>query len=214
MFKSKFPYRLYLVVSEADCKLNFFHVVEEAIIGGVDMVQLREKHLNESAYIAKALQLKAITDRYNVPLIINDNLMVAKAVNAFGIHVGHNDPAPMVIQEAWAACRSIGYSIECLQQLQTQETATANWLAISPVFKTSTKKDTITEWGLDGIRAIRSLTDKPLIAIGGINEHKVGQVMNAGADCIAVVSAICASGNPRQAAENLKNEIIKYDDKI
>ena len=85
----------------------------------------------------------------------------------------------------------------------------ADCLGISPVFSTPTKSNTVTEWGLEGIREIRKLTSKPLIAIGGMNISNVRQVMKAGADCIAVVSAVCAADDPREAAYNLKNEIIK-----
>ena len=208
MSNKYFPYRLYLVVSESDCKLDILEVVEEAIIGGVDIVQLREKNLSTADFILKALQVKAVTDKHNVPLIINDNLDVARRVNAFGIHVGNSDLAPTVIQETWKDCKSIGYSIEYLDQLQKEEALVADYLGISPVFSTLTKTNTVVEWGLNGIRAIRQLSKKPLVAIGGMNLSNVREVILAGADCIAVVSAICGADDPRVAAYNLKSEII------
>lgn len=214
MHESEFPYKLYLVVSEDKCKLNLLDVVKEAILGGVDIVQLREKFLSQDDYITKAVQVKAITDRYNVPLIINDNLEVAKRVSAFGVHVGQSDLPPSIICKTWKDCRNIGYSIECLQQLQTKEAMLADYFAVSPVFKTPTKFDTIIEWGLDGIKRIRKLTNKPLIAIGGMNINNIKEAMNSGADCIAIVSAICAADNPGEIANKLKREIITYDKKI
>lgn len=210
MPKSAFPYRLYLVISEADCRnSNYLQVAEQAIKGGVDIIQLREKGLSTAQYTAKAIRLKEITDKYNIPLIINDSLETAMSINAFGIHVGNNDKTPTEIRNVWKGCQSLGYSIEYIGQLQNKETLTADCLGISPVFNTATKKDTIVEWGLDGIATIRSLTNKPLIAIGNINLDNAEAVIKAGADCLAVVSAICSAPDPEKAACELKNTILK-----
>ncbi len=208
--RSAFPYLLYLVISAQNCRgRSLFSVAEEAISGGVDIIQLREKTLDHASFLRQALLLKEITDRYRVPLIINDNLAVAKAIGAFGIHVGNNDMPPSEVRRQWPDCRNIGYSVEYLHQLETAETATADCLGLSPVFSTPTKTDTVTEWGLDGIARIRSLTDKPLIAIGNMNAQNAASVIRAGADSIAVVSAICAADQPQQAAYELKNSILK-----
>ncbi|MDF7809136.1 thiamine phosphate synthase [Pontiellaceae bacterium B12219] len=203
-----FPYRLYLVISEADCAgRDFVRVAEQAVLGGVDVVQLREKHATPDEFLRKAERLQAMLKPHNVPLIINDNLEVAMQSNAFGIHVGRSDCSPAHIRSVWKACRSLGYSIEHLDQLETQEAALSDCLGISPVFKTSTKTDTVTEWGLDGIRTIRLRTDKPLVAIGRINAENAGDVIRAGADCLAVVSAICRAPDPQQAAREIRNKI-------
>lgn len=205
-----FPYQLYLVISEAACQgRDFLKVAEQAIAGGVEIIQLREKSLDTEAFTEKALRLKEITDRYQVPLIINDNPAVANAVQAFGIHVGNSDTPPTKIRERWGNQLQIGYSIEYLAQLDNKETTAADHLGISPVFSTATKTDTVTEWGLEGIELIRSLTDKPLIAIGNMNKTNANAVMKAGADCIAVVSAICSAGNPERAAYELRNLLMK-----
>lgn len=209
MPENKFPYKLYLVVSESACKHHFLTVVEEAILGGVDIVQLREKNLGEKDYLSRAMQLKALTDRYKIPLVINDNLEVARQAHAFGIHVGNEDMAPTQIRDSWSACQFIGYSIEYLEQLQYKEAEAADCLGISPVFSTPTKNNTVTEWGLEGIASIRKRTHKPLIAIGGMNLSNVAEVIKAGADCIAVVSAICSADDPRKAAYRLKNTILQ-----
>ncbi len=203
-----FPYRLYLVISAADCAgRDFVHVAEQAVLGGVDVVQLREKHAMPDEFLGKAERLQAMLQQYEVPLIINDNLDVAMHSNAFGIHVGRSDCSPAHIRSVWATCRSLGYSIEQLDQLQTEDARLSDCLGISPVFKTPTKTDTVTEWGLDGIRTIRERTDKPLVAIGGINAEIAGDVIRAGADCIAVVSAICQAPDPQQAAREIRTQI-------
>lgn len=205
-----FPYQLYLVISEADCKgRNFLEVAEQSILGGVDIIQLREKKSTDQDFLDKAFRLKEITDKYGIPLIINDNAFVAKEIDSFGIHVGNNDTQPTVLRENSFQNKMIGYSIEYLEQLGNQETMVSDYLGISPVFRTDTKTDTVTEWGLEGLMKIRKLTEKPLVAIGNIHLKNAKTVMNAGADCIAVVSEICSAQNPQKAAFNLKNEILK-----
>ncbi|MDN3593747.1 thiamine phosphate synthase [Zunongwangia endophytica] len=203
-----FPYQLYLVISEeSSVHHSLLKVAEMAIEGGVDIIQLREKNLNTSDFIKKAEKLKKLTDRYNIPLIINDNLEVANAVDAFGIHVGNSDTPPSEIQQIWNHNKAIGYSIEYLEQLETEQTKIANHLGISPVYSTSTKTNTVTEWGIEGIKKIRNLTKKPLVAIGRMNASNAAEVIKAGADCIAVVSAICAANDPKEAAKEIKNQI-------
>lgn len=211
MSKRDFPYPLYLVISEADCRgRNFLQVAEQAILGGVDIIQLREKHTTTEVFLQKAEQLMEITDRYHVPLIINDNIEVAQKLNVAGVHVGNSDASPTFLRkQAMISHKIIGYSIEFLSQLENEQTKAADYLGISPVFKTDTKKDTVTEWGLEGIATIRQLTEKPLVAIGNIHLGNVKAVINAGADSVAVVSAICSATNPQQAAFELKNEILK-----
>ncbi|MGE8554181.1 MAG: thiamine phosphate synthase [Chryseobacterium jejuense] len=206
-----FPYSLYLVISEDDCMgKNFLEVAEQAILGGVDMIQLREKKDSPEVFLQKAMQLIEITNKYGIPLIINDNITVTEKVNSAGIHVGNSDAAPQNLrQRPLIRNKMIGYSIEHLAQLDNEQTAVADYLGISPVFKTKTKTDTITEWGLEGISQIRQLTEKPLVAIGNIHLENAKAVINAGADCIAVVSAICSADDPQKAAYELKNEIVK-----
>lgn len=211
MSRQTFPYQLYLVISQADCMgRNFLHVAEQAILGGVDIIQLREKNDPTDVLIQKAQQLLEITNKYNVPLIINDNIEAAQYVNAAGVHVGNSDALPVFLrQQPFIQNKIIGYSIEFLSQLDNPQTQVSDYLGISPVFRTPTKKDTVTEWGLDGIAAIRRLTEKPLVAIGSINLGNAKAVIHAGADCLAVVSAICSAPNPQKAAFELKNQILK-----
>lgn len=204
-----FPYPLYLVISRSSCRgRDFLHVAEEAILGGVDIIQLREKDIRLADYLRQARQLKQITDKYKIPLIINDNLEVAIQVNAFGIHVGRTDIAPQEIRTRWPKGH-IGYSVEYLEQLDSAEAMAADSFGVSPIFSTPTKTDTVTEWGIEGLKQIRQLTTKPLIAIGNMHVHRVDQVIAAGADSLAVVSAICAADDPQKAAYDLKNKLLK-----
>ena len=208
---SLFPYQLYLVISEKDCLgKDFLKVAEQSILGGVDIIQLREKDASTEDFLFKALKLKEITDKYNIPLIINDHSEVAEKVDSAGIHVGNNDVSPSTLRnQQFFKNKIIGYSIEYLAQLENEYTELSDYLGVSPIFSTNTKRDTVTEWGLDGLSKIRSLTSKPLVAIGNINISNANAIIKAGADTIAVVSAVCAAENPEKAAFTLKNEILK-----
>jgi thiamine-phosphate pyrophosphorylase len=207
----QFPYVLYLVISQEACKgKDMIQVAQQAIRGGVDIIQLREKKASEKLFLQRAKQLRELTEKHNVPLIINDNPNVASQVNAAGIHVGNRDSRPAVLRKKpYFKERIIGYSIEYLSQLDNEQTATSDYLGISPVFRTDTKKDTVTEWGLEGISKIRQLTTKPLVGIGNLDQQNAGSVIRAGADCIAVVSAICGAEDPEKAAYELKNVILR-----
>ncbi|WP_374164635.1 thiamine phosphate synthase [Arcticibacter sp. MXS-1] len=212
MLKDKqFPYRLYLVTDEAALRgRDLLWMVEEAVKGGVDLVQLREKKLEDEAFLLRALQLKEMLQRYNVPLIINDNLVVAERCAAAGIHVGKSDIPPSLVRKRWPGCGILGYSIEYEAQLDSEEALTSDYIALSPVFSTPTKTDTVTEWKLGGIRRVRATTAKPLVAIGAISRYNAASVVEAGADCLAVVSAICSAEDPQKAAAEIRSEIEKH----
>ncbi|GEM67640.1 thiamine-phosphate synthase [Sphingobacterium mizutaii NBRC 14946 = DSM 11724] len=200
-----FPYPLYLVISEKDCvNMDWLQVAEEAIIGGVDIIQLREKDISHSEYLDKAKALKRITDHYQVPLIINDAPDIAVEIQAWGVHVGLSDTQPLAIVEKYGNQLKIGWSLEYKNQLERLQMNVTHHLGLSPIFKTATKTNTVTTWGFEGIKEIKGLTDKPLIAIGGMNPSNARQAFEAGADSVAVVSAICSSTDPRKAAEDLK----------
>ncbi len=200
-----FPYPLYLVISEKDCvNMDWLQVAEEAIIGGVDIIQLREKDISHSEYLDKAKALKRITDQYQVPLIINDAPDIAVEIQAWGVHVGLSDTQPLAIAEKYGDQLKIGWSLEYKNQLESPQMNATHHLGLSPIFRTATKTNTVTTWGFEGIKEIKGLTDKPLIAIGGMNPSNARQAFEAGADSVAVVSAICSSTDPRKAAEDLK----------
>ena len=205
-----FNYKLYLVTDRAACgNRKLEDVVVEAVKGGVDLVQIREKHLSEKEFLDKAIRLKEMLDRYDIPLIVNDNLAVAIESKAAGIHLGNNDISPAKIHVNWPDCGILGFSLEYEEQLRSPNAELADYLALSPIFSTPTKTDTVTEWGLAGITKIRALTPQPLVAIGSINANNAASIIKAGADCLAVVSAICAAPDPAKAAEKLRNEIEK-----
>lgn len=203
-----FPYALYLVISEKDCAGRpWLWVAEQAILGGVEIIQLREKDVPYHEFLEKAVALKKLCDQYCIPLVINDQEAVALAVEAWGIHVGLSDTAPSAIKAKHGDKLKVGWSLEHLDQLQSPEMLHVDHLGVSPIFATATKTDTVTEWGIGGLRTLRLQTEKPLIAIGQMNLQTAARAWHAGADSIAIVSAICQANDPRKASEQIKEQL-------
>lgn len=203
-------YDLYLVTDDRISDRNkLFEIIEEAICGGVSIVQLREKNINTREFIEKGIELKKILKKYNVPLIINDRIDVALAIEADGVHVGQKDMPYEYLIKLIPKYMIIGLSIENFYQLQEAENMKLDYIALSPIFNTPTKTDFEEEpWGIEGLKKARKNTSHKIIAIGNINKSNVSDVIKAGADGIAVVSAICSADDPRKAAQELL-EIIK-----
>jgi thiamine-phosphate pyrophosphorylase len=183
-------------------------IVEEAVKGGVTMVQLREKECNTREFIELAIRLKQKLMTYGIPLIINDRADVAWAADADGLHIGQSDMSYEVARRLLGQSKIIGLSVENIDQVYQANALDVDYIGISPVFSTSTKMDTALPFGLDGVRQVMAVSKHPVVAIGGINSNNAVDVMQAGANGIAVVSAICSAVSPREAASALKNKII------
>ncbi|MBX3645036.1 MAG: thiamine phosphate synthase [Rubrivivax sp.] len=195
---------LHLVTDSTLCgERGLLAVVEAAVRGGVRVVQLREKTLATRPFVERARALKALLQPLGVPLIVNDRLDVALACGADGVHVGQEDLSPKDMRR-WMPQGLIGLSIERLDQLDAAERLPVDYYGASPVFATATKADAAPALGLEGLRALRARTTRPLVAIGGIGAHNAGAVMAAGADAVAVVSALCAAPDPEDAARRLR----------
>lgn len=202
----EFPHPLYLVISENECHYHhWIDVAEQAIQGGVDIIQLREKNLGENELLQRAIRLKKVTDRYAIPLVINDFPEVAAEIKAWGVHVGRSDHAPGVIYARHKDLK-IGWSLEMISQLKDDDMQWVHHLGVSPIYATPTKTNTVTAWGLDGLKRIQTLTNRPLIGIGGIHHENARDIYQAGAHSVAVVSAICGSRDPKKAAAELKQQ--------
>ncbi|HPC33233.1 MAG TPA: thiamine phosphate synthase [Syntrophales bacterium] len=178
-------------------------VVRAAVAGGAAWVQLREKNLSTRAFVEEAAAVKALLAPHKVPLIINDRLDVALAVGADGVHVGQDDMPYPLARAVLGKKMIIGLSVETWEDVEAAEKWDVDYLGVSPVFATPTKTDTKGSWGLEGITRIRSFSRHPLVAIGGLNATNTGAAVRAGADGIAVVSAICAAPDPFAAAREL-----------
>lgn len=191
--------RLYLVTDNSLCRAPLAEVVGAAVAAGVTCVQLREKHLPKREVLAQAMVLKSLLAPFNVPLVVNDHIDIALACDADGIHLGQGDTSPEMARTLLPAHVFIGWSVESEDQVLRAASLPVDYLGISPVFSTPTKVDTKTPWGLEGLQKARALTLAPLVAIGGIHRSNASTVLQAGADGLAVVSAICAAENPGDA---------------
>ncbi len=195
---------LYLVTDRDLCGGRpLKEVVAAAVAGGAAWVQLLEKNLSTRAFVEEAAAVKALLAPHKVPLIINDRLDVALAVGADGVHVGQDDMPYPLARKILGTGKIIGLSVETWEDVEAAEKWDVDYLGVSPVFATPTKTDTKGSWGLEGIARIRSFSRHPLVAIGGLNATNTGAAVRAGADGIAVVSAICAAPDPLAAAREL-----------
>lgn len=184
-------------------------VVEEAVRGGVTIVQLREKECSSAEFYRLAVRMKGLLGKYNVPLIINDRLDIALACDADGLHIGQHDLPYAAARRLLGKGRIIGLSVESLQDAIDANASDVDYIGISPVFDTATKTDTASALGLEGVRRISEISIHPCVGIGGINKMNAGAVMQAGVDGICVVSAIMSAPEPYQSALQLKQIINK-----
>ena len=182
-------------------------VVREAVAGGVTWVQLREKACGTREFLDEARAVKAVLQGTGVPLIINDRVDVALAVGAEGAHLGQQDMPISDARRLGPPGWIIGISAESVEDAVRAEGEGADYVGVSPVFATPTKTDHAPPLGLDGLRRMRAAVKLPLVAIGGIHAGNAREVVRAGADGLAVVSAIVAADDPRAAAEELRRGI-------
>jgi len=200
--------RLYLVTDQPSLKGRaLIDVVQAAVQGGVTCVQLREKHANSRDFHALAVALMDLLQPLHIPLIINDRLDIALACKAQGVHLGQSDLPVAAARALLPPEVFIGWSVETLDEVMQSASLPVDYLGVSPVFATPTKTDTATPWGLEGLQRVRSATPLPLVAIGGIHAHNAAAVLQAGADSLAVVSAICSADDPRSASQHLRDLI-------
>jgi thiamine-phosphate pyrophosphorylase len=201
----RFDPRLYLVTDRGLSRGRPIDaIVEAAVRGGVTAVQLREKACPAAEFLGLALRLKSLLEGTGVPLIINDAVDIAAESRAAGVHLGQGDMSPAEARRILGPDAIIGLSVETLEQAEAAAEWDIDYLGVSPVFLTPTKTNTGGAWGLDGLRRLRMRTRNPLVAIGGINASNAASVIEAGADGLAVVSAICSALDPESAARELR----------
>ncbi|MCC5921719.1 MAG: thiamine phosphate synthase [Cyclobacteriaceae bacterium] len=204
---NKFNKNLYLVTDKELSKGRPLKwIVEEAVKGGVDLVQLRDKDASKDEIRKQAHELADVLVKYDVPLLINDFPDIAEEVGAQGFHIGQNDKKVSDLSFTEKSL-IVGVSIDKPYDLYSLDQEVVDYIALSPIYKTPTKSDTHAEWGLTGIRRVRARTQLPIVAIGRVNSGNARNMLRSGADCLAVVSAICSADSPAHAAEELRNII-------
>ena len=199
---------LYLVTDRGLSKgRSHEYIVEEAIKGGVSLVQLREKDISSREFYQLAFSLKQALAKHQIPLIINDRLDIALAVDADGLHIGQSDLPYDVARQLLGADKIIGLSVETVEQARQANALNVDYIGLSPVFSTLTKSDINTPLGLNGIKEIAAFSKHQMVAIGGINKENTADIFRSGAHGVAVVSAIVSHESPFQAAKELRNII-------
>ncbi|PMM85907.1 thiamine-phosphate diphosphorylase [Vibrio breoganii] len=197
------PYELYFVTDDQQDIETLCSVVKQAIAGGVTMVQIREKHGDVRAFIERARAVKSVMQGSGVPLIINDRVDVALAVDACGVHLGQSDMPVADARRLLGDDKLLGLSVESEEQLLEAQSFAVDYLGVSAIFATPTKTNTVKHWGIEGLTKAVELSKLPLVAIGGINDSNIKSVVDTGVHGIALVSAISAASDPTQASKDL-----------
>lgn len=204
---------LYVITDRSWTLENSFEdQIEEALKGGATFLQLREKHLSFDEFLNQANKIKQITDKYNIPFIINDNVEVAIKSDADGIHIGQGDMSAKKVRALIGNNKILGVSANTVEAAKRAEEDGADYIGVGAVFKTSTKQDA-NVISIDTIKDICKSVSIPVVAIGGINEKTVLNLKGSGVDGICCISAIFAKENICEATKNLynlANEIIEY----
>ncbi|NLK97683.1 MAG: thiamine phosphate synthase [Epulopiscium sp.] len=201
--KYNINYKLYLVTDRNILiEKSLETAVAEAIEGGVKIVQLREKDISSLEFYKTALKLKEITTQYNIPLIINDRLDIALAVDAEGVHLGQRDLPCSIAREIIGENKIIGVSAATVEEAKKAEVDGADYIGVGALFPTNTKQNTRAV-SIELLTEIKKSVSIPVVAIGGINESNVSLLKSTNIDGIAVVSAILGKKDIQSAVMNL-----------
>ena len=177
--------------------------------GGADAVQLRMKHSDGREMLEQALEIRKVADEYCRFFFVNDRVDIAMASGADGVHLGQSDIPLEVARDLMGETAIIGISVDNVEQAVAAAEGGADYIGIGAIFNTSTKPDAKQGVGLGAIYEIRQAVDIPIVAIGGINRGNIQDVVRAGADAAAVVSAVVAQDDIRSAAHELRDLILK-----
>ena len=177
--------------------------VEKALKGGATFVQLREKELDEAEFLEEAKKLKMLCRKYQVPFVINDNVEIALAVDADGVHVGQDDMEALDVRAKLGPDKIIGVSAHSVEEALLAEKHGADYLGVGAMFPTGSKAD-VQELPYETLKEICAAVSIPVVAIGGISQENVAKLAGSGICGVAVISAIYAAKNIKSAAEELK----------
>ena len=187
---------------------TLYKQVEKAIKGGVTFVQLREKNLDEKSFLNEALEIQILCKKYNIPFVINDNVEIARKINADGVHVGQSDMKAENVRAILGNDKILGVSAQTVEQALYAQKEGADYIGVGAVFPTGSKLDA-DNVSLDTLKEICSAVNIPVVAIGGIGIDNVSKLKNSGITGIAVISAIFASDDIELATKHLKEETKK-----
>ena len=200
-----FDYTLYLVTDRQlmSCD-SLTEAVEQAILGGCTMIHLREKELPSLEFYNQAVAVKQVTDKYHIPLIINDRIDIAMAVQATGVHIGQHDLPAAAVRKVIGENMLLGVSASSIAEAIQAQQDGADYLGVGAMFPTGTKTDADSV-SMEELQKIRTAVSLPIVVIGGINKGNAGRFKPMGIDGLAVVSAIIAQSDIKAAAAELKD---------
>ena len=208
-----FDYTLYLVTDRQlmSCD-SLTEAVEQAILGGCTMIQLREKELSSLEFYNQAVAVKQVTDKYHIPLIINDRIDIAMAVQATGVHIGQHDLPAAAVRKVIGENMLLGVSASSIAEAIQAQQDGADYLGVGAMFPTGTKTDADSV-SMEELQKIRTAVSLPVVVIGGINKGNTGRFKPMGIDGLAVVSAIIAQSDIKAAAAELKDLFCRKEKK-
>lgn len=187
---------------------TLYSQVEGALKGGVTFLQLREKNLDEAHFRQEAMEIRDLCKKYHVPFIVNDNVEIAREIDADGVHVGQSDMEAGAVREKLGPDKIIGVSARTVEQAVLAEQRGADYLGVGAVFPTGTKLDA-SGVSFETLQEICRTVSIPVVAIGGITGDKIGTLKGSGIAGVAVVSAIFAQEDAEKAAEELKEKVME-----
>ena len=187
---------------------TLFQQTEEAIKGGATFVQIREKNLEEQEFEEEAIRLKKLCGKYKIPFVINDNVQLAKKIDADGVHIGQDDMNLLEARKILGEQKIIGVSAQTVEEAVLAENQGADYLGVGAVFQTGSKDDAI-EVPLETLKKICKAVKIPVVAIGGITKDNVSKLKNSGICGISVISAIFAQKDITAATKDLKERVKK-----
>ncbi len=197
--------KLYVLITPSLCKGSIRDIARQAIAGGADAIQLRAKDLPDAQVLAIAAELRELTDETGKLLLINDRADIAAIVNADGLHLGQQDLPIGDARRLLRAGAIVGRSTHTIEQARAAINEGADYISVGPMFPTQTKDRLVA--GVELLQAAAKEISLPLCAIGGINADNARQLVEMGASCVAVSSAVCSAANPQAAAEAIKKAL-------
>lgn len=206
MIAKNLDYSVYLVLDPVLTEnLGMVKTAELAVEGGATIVQLRAPQWKKRRRYECAIELKKVLSAYHVPLIIDDDVDIAIACDAAGVHVGQKDLPVDIVRKMMGPDKIVGLSINTIDEMRLVDPKIVDYVGIGPIFSTSTKPDAAAPIGFDGLCELIKLSPVPAVAIGGIKKRHVKEVVQAGAQGLAVVSAICGQSSPLECAKELSH---------
>ncbi|MCI8409848.1 MAG: thiamine phosphate synthase [Lachnospiraceae bacterium] len=202
---------LYAVTDRAwTGKQTLLEQIESALRGGITCLQLREKEMEQDAFLQEACMVKELCEKYHVPLVINDNVEVAVACRADGVHVGQNDMSPENVRKMAGKDMWIGVSAHTVEEALRAERQGADYLGVGSIFPTGTKKDVVNTT-METLREICKAVSIPVVAIGGIHESNISQLRKTGIDGVALVSAVFGAENIEETCKCLYKKMQNFN---